>query len=176
MIGNVELDNDEIELLKLPPKFAIRKKLESVDMEVDGELCMAKVRYQVNKEKNIMEIENDENDELNVKSKRKRLNSEERKDLELSEKLDSEARRFYDPIAKVFDHGKKRATDLPENSKVNLPKPCDAATESSIELMKTKIMEVFRKYRAEHCNERNEQRSNLNKKEQRGLRKLRKKI
>ena len=76
--------------------------------------------------------------------KRMRLNSDEIEDLELMERLDAEARRIYDPIEKVFDHSKKRVTDLAENSKVSLPKPCDALTESSIELMKQKVIETFK--------------------------------
>ena len=42
--------------------------------------------------------------------------------------------------------------------------------------MKSKIMEVFRQYRNQSCNDRNEQESNLSIKEQKGLRKLQKKI
>ena len=92
------------------------------------------------------------------------------------ERLNAEGRRFYDPISKTFDHAKKRATDMPENSKVALPKPCDALTESSKELLGNKIMETFRKYRDRHCNEKGDQDSNLTKAEQRGLRKLKKRI
>ena len=33
-IGNVELDTDELALLKLPPKFALRNKLEKLDIDV----------------------------------------------------------------------------------------------------------------------------------------------
>ena len=43
-------------------------------------------------------------EDLNEKEnrgKRMRLNSDEEKDLELMEKLDSESRRVYDPISKV---------------------------------------------------------------------------
>lgn len=37
-IGEVELDEDEIALLNLPPKFAVRKRLNSIDMETD-DIC-----------------------------------------------------------------------------------------------------------------------------------------
>ena len=48
-IGEVELDSDEIALLKLPPKFAIRNKLDIVDMKTDMEMSGAKIRYQTHK-------------------------------------------------------------------------------------------------------------------------------
>ena len=64
-----------------------------------------------------------------------KLSPEEEEDLENMERIDAESRRYYDPINKIFDHGKKRATDVTENSKVTLPKPCDPLTESSIELL-----------------------------------------
>ena len=72
--------------------------------------------------------------------------------------------------------GKKRVTDLAENSKVTLPKPCDPLTESAIELLGSKIMETFNNYRKRFCNERGEQQTNLTKSEQRGLNKLKKRI
>ena len=90
------------------------------------------------------------------------------------ERLDAESKRVYNPIDKIFDHAKKRVTDLAENAKVSLPKPCDALTESSIELIKQKLMETFRDYKKKNCNDRGEQVTNLRKSELRGLTKLRK--
>ena len=128
---------------------------------------MAKVRYQVHKEDSAREIEENEEKEIGmVKKKKKRnLNEDELKDLELMETLDAEGRRVYDPIKKVFNHGNKRATDMTENKKVSLPKPCDNHTESSIEILRKKIMETFRSYRGKHCTEKGEQNTNLTKKE-----------
>ena len=173
VIGKVVLDKDERELLKLPPKFAIRKRLNSTAMEVDTEMSMAKIRYQKQKE-DLVKDYNEDTEDNNIK--RMKLNDNEKEDLETMERLDAESRRIYDPLKRIFDHGKKRVTDLKENSKVNLPKPCDALTESSIELLKCKIMDTFRKYREKNCNERGEQATNLTKQELRGLAKLRKRV
>ena len=101
--------------------------------------------------------------------KRSRLNSEEIQDLELMERLDVEGRRIYDPLNKIFDHEKKRATDMPENSNTTIPKPCDALTESLIESLGNKIMETFRRYRNKNCKGIEDQETNLTKAEQRGL-------
>ena len=61
-IGKVDLDYDEMAILKLPPKFAIRRKLDIVVYRVEQEMGMAKVRYQVHKENRVRDIE--ENGEI----------------------------------------------------------------------------------------------------------------
>ena len=48
-IGNVELDRDEIAILKLPPKFAIRRKVKETEMQTELQMGMAKVRFQTHK-------------------------------------------------------------------------------------------------------------------------------
>ena len=172
-IGKVELDSDEIAVLKLPPKFAIRRRLTETEMQTEIQMGMAKVRYQTHKEDLVREIEEvNENEIDNTNKKRKMLDNEELEELENLEKLDAEGRRIYDPIGKSFDYGNKRVTDLPENSKVTLPKPCDPKTESSIELLKSSILKSFKKCQSKYCNEKGEQKSNLTNAEQRGLRKL----
>ena len=50
-IGKVDLDDDEIAVWRLPPKFAIRRKLDVLDMRTYLEMATAKVRYQIHKEK-----------------------------------------------------------------------------------------------------------------------------
>ena len=65
---------------------------------------------------------------------------------------------------------------MPENKRVFLPKPCDNFTESSIELLKNRIMKTFKSYKEQKCNEKGEQASNLTRQELRGLRKLKKRV
>ena len=175
-IDGVELDEEEKALLSLPPKFALRRRLCSISMQTDIEMAMAKVRYQVHREDSARELGDDEDEKEMAKKRKRGLNEDEMKDLELMEKLDAEGRRVYDPINKVFDHGNKRATDMTENKKVTLPKPCDNHTESSIEILRKKIMETFKEYRRKNCTEKGEQETNLTRKELRGLRKLKKRI
>ena len=61
-IGEVDLDEDERALLMLPPKFALRRKLNEVDMRTDIEIGAAKLRYQIHKENSFKEIS--EEDEI----------------------------------------------------------------------------------------------------------------
>ena len=177
-IGNVKLDSDEVALLKLPPKFAIRRNLNEIEMQTEIQMGMAKVRYQTHKEDLVRDIDDElDNEEIERNNKkRKKLNAEQIDELEHLEKLNAEGRRIFDPIGKCFDHGNKRATDLSENSKVNLPRPCDPQTESSIELLKRNILKSFKKCQRKYCNDKGEQKSNLTREEMRGLRKLRKRV
>ena len=179
-IGEVELDDDEIALLSLPPKFAIRRRLDEIEMETDNEMSMAKMRYQLHREKEILNSEEyyaENNNENEKEVKRLRiLTDEEKKELKEIGDIESEGRQIFDPLSKHFDHGNKRATDCQENKKVHLPKQVDNFNESVIELIKNKISKTCKDYVEMHCNEKGEQESNLNKAEIRGLRKLRKRI
>ena len=78
--------------------------------------------------------------------RRKELTAEEITELEHLEILEAEGRRVFNPLDKVFDHSNKRVTDLDENCKVMLPRPCDQFTESSIEMLNRNIMKTFDKY------------------------------
>ena len=143
-IGEVELDDDEVSVMKLPPKFAVRKKLNRAEMQTEMQMGMAKTRYQIHKEELVRGI--DESDEINenkVMKKRKLLSAEEISEMEEIDKLEAEGRRIFNPIDRCFNYGNKRVTDLKENNKVMLPRPCDPYTESGIELLKTSIMKSF---------------------------------
>ena len=104
------------------------------------------------------------------------MTTEELEELEEIEKLDAEGRRVYNPLDKTFEYGAKRVTDLDKNKKVTLPNPCDPFTESSIELIKSNVMKTFNSYMKRECNEKGEQVTNLKRNEQKGLRKLKKRI
>ena len=138
------------------------KKLVLTDMEHDTELCLAKLRYEARKiAEMITEIEREET-EFGIGSQAKKRKIENKlTPEEIEEDVINEAkqRQIYDPLKRVFNYSKRRVTDLVENAKVSLPKPCDALTESSIELMRQKVMETFHRYREKNCNKR----GNMNK-------------
>ena len=178
-IGEVELDEDEIALLSLPPKFAIRRRLKSIDMKTDAQMALAKCRYQIHREEQFKdEIVDENNDDENMMmmKRRKQLTNDELDEIEKLDEIEAEGRRIYDPINKIFDHGNKRCTDMVENKKVNLPKPVDCFSESSMKMLYDKIMKTFYEYRAKKCTENGDQTPNLTPKEIRGLRKLRKRV
>ena len=102
----------------------------------------------------------DDNDAPKDK-KRRLLDKEEEEMMEQMEMLEAEERQVFDPVSLTFDYSKKKATDLKENKSVKLPSPNTPHTESSIEILKNKVMEVFRDYRDKNCNKKGEQKTNL---------------
>ena len=52
-IGGVKIDEEEKSVLTLNPKFAIMKRIETIEMEQEVEVCLGKLRYESRK---IMEL------------------------------------------------------------------------------------------------------------------------
>ena len=70
---------------------------------------------------------------------------------------------------------KRRATDLKGNARVIFPKKsCKFEVEAKIETLRVEAMSEFRKFLAENCNEKGDQKSNLSKKQAKGLKSLQK--
>ena len=105
-IGEVTLSDDEKELLRLHPKFAILTDFKEVDLEWDRELGFGKLRYQLSREN-----EEKLDDEVQI-------TEEEREKFEI---MEGKTRQVYDPETKTFDLGKQRVTDMEDNSRVSLP-------------------------------------------------------
>ena len=80
--------------------------------------------------------------------------------------------RVYDPINGVYDDRKKRVTDIQECAKITLPKPLPPEYEAALEMRRNAQTKIYNKYRAEKCNKKGEQRTNLTKGEKDGIRKL----
>ena len=95
---------------------------------------------------------------------------------ELQEIVEAKSRQYFDLEEKVFNYGKKRATDLKENSRVTLPRPVSAEHEAGVEVRRKSIMNVIKNFKIEKCNKRNEQKPNLSREESAGLKSLQKRI
>ena len=52
-VGRVETNEDEKELLRMHPKFAIRTKLDREQFELDIECGFAKLRWEMSKDENV---------------------------------------------------------------------------------------------------------------------------
>ena len=109
-IGEIELSEDERSVLKLHTKFALLETLKKGGLDAEQEASIAKLRMETNKEK---EYEG--------------FTEEERKENEI---LEAENRMIFDPINKVHDNRKKRATDIRECARITLPKPLTPDEES----------------------------------------------
>merc|ERR1712015_153609 len=58
--GGVELDQDKISILKLPPKFAIYEKLNATEMKSDTEQAACKIRFNRRQEDKEVDLDEDE--------------------------------------------------------------------------------------------------------------------
>ena len=155
-IGDVTLSEEETEILRLHNKFFVIGNLQQGDLDSEQEASLAKIRMEINKEK-----ENEEFTPL------------ERKEME---EIEAEERMVYNPKDDIFDGRKRRVTDLRECARVTLPKPLSDDEESKLEVRKRAQKEVFEKYRKENTTKKGEQKSNLTRKELLGLKSLQKRI
>ena len=168
IIGDVELEENEMKVLKLHPKFAILPRLQEGGLDVDEEMANAKLRMQISKE---MEERKDQNKEMIEEEEEK---SEEEKVADLE--LEARTRQVFDPVEKKYDERRRRATDLKECSRTTLPKPLPANEEAKIEIRKEIHRDIYDRYRRENCDKFGNQKSNLSKEEQKGLKSLEKKV
>ena len=163
IIGDVDIDEKELQVLKLHPKFAILPRLFKGGLDVEEELANSKLRMTVSKE-----LEEQKNKHSEV------IDEESDKVKEIE--IEAKSRQVFDPVEKEYDERKRRVTDLKECNRVTLPKPLPASEEAKIELRKNTHTEIFENYRRENCNKFGEQKSNLTKDEREGLKSLEKKI
>ena len=158
VIGEVQIDDEELSVLKLPPDFAALANLSEEDFLHDEEMAMAKLRWE--KKKMIEEDLGDNN---------VTVTEEEKEEIDL---IEAQSRQIFDPINKVLDLRKRRVTDLKENSKVYLPKPLPSYEEAKIEIRREQYEKVFKEYVNENCSESGGQKSNLTWSQKNGLKKL----
>ena len=168
IVGNLVLSEEVKSVLRLHPKFAIREKIEDEELDFQQELGYAKLRYQLNRE---------EEEDLGSEDEMEEATEEEREqEKDKQEEEEARSRQFFDPEGKVFNYGKKRATDLKENARVTLPKPSNASNEAGIEMRRKTFSRVVEEFKAEECNKKMEQQPNMTKSEISGLKSLQKMI
>ena len=156
VIGEVKLTVEEMEVLKLHPKFCVTGVLDEVEFEHEQEAALAKVRMQVTKEK-----------------EQEDLTSEE---IQLEEDLEAKTRQVYNPIEDTYDSRKRKVTDLKECSRITLPRPISPDEEAALEIRKNSQMKIFKEYCKENTNKKGEIKSNLTRQEPMGLKSLQKRI
>ena len=110
LIGKVKIDETERAILNLNPKFAILKKLENIEVEQDIEICLAKIRYEIQRIEALrkqVEIEETEYGRCEER-KRRRLEDNLTEDERKEEIIKSaKSRQTFDPQTKRFDYSKK---------------------------------------------------------------------
>ena len=161
MVGDIELDEDERTVLRLNPKFSVNQDLQEGGLEFEQELSYAKARMEIGKQIAEM-VENP-------------VELTEQEEL-LAEELEEKTRQTYDPETRTYNDQNRRVTDIQECSRVTLPRPLPTKQEAFIEIRRDVHSKIYREYRQEYCNKKGEQHTNLTEQEQRGLKKLQKRI
>ena len=168
IIGDIELDEKELQVLKLHPKFAILPKLLEGGLDIEEEMANSKLRMQISKE-----IE-----EKKRKAEDMLADVDEVGKAEVEEEMEVEAkeRQVFDAVERRYDERKRRVTDLRESNRITLPKPLPATEEAKIEIRREIHRDIYDKYRNNNCSKNGDQESNLSKEQQEGLKSLEKKV
>ena len=116
MEDGVEIDDDEWEVLKLPPKMAVYEKMERIRMKMDMEEANAKQRWGRKKEDERADMTEDE----------KKINDDD----------DIRRRQIYDMEENTLDYAKLRVTDTGRHRRTVLPKERSVEEESVMEVRK----------------------------------------
>ena len=172
-VGSVILPEKEKAVLRLHPKFAVRDMIDDEEIEFQEELGWAKLRFKLLKEEEERLDSDDDEDDLTMTEDDL---EDDQKFVEMEEIIEAKSRQFFDPEEKIFNYGKKRATDLKENSRVTLPKPCNTEDEAGIEIRRKSMKTTLKNFKMEHCNSKNEQKPNLSKEERDGLKSLQRRL
>ena len=144
-VGKIVLSGEEMSALRIHPKFAVREVIDEEEVEFQEELGWAKLRFKLLKEEE-ERLDSDVEDDLMPTEDDM---EEGKKFAEMEEILEAKSRQYYDPEGKIFNYGKKRATDLKENSRVTLPKPCSAEDEAGIEIRRKSMKTTLRNFKLE---------------------------
>ena len=122
MYGNVELTEQEMELLSLPPKFAVFDKIDTINCEAEVEKGLGKLRWAIAEEE------------------------------QRQQGIVRQERTVLDTVTSTFDFRQMRGTDLPFNKRITLPKPLGVDTEARLHTLKAKLKEETNVYICDNKN------------------------
>ena len=149
--GGVVLSNDEIELLRLPPKFAVYKKSDLLMLKAQFEKAVTCLRWSETEATNSTEPDSTNNGEETSNNTQRYP----RQDL-------------FDQEENNFDFSFLRATHLPFNKRVYMPSYANERMEAKISHARVEIERLH----SDHTETKNLKNANLNKEQRRGLKTL----
>ena len=136
--------------------FAVLQKLCSEKLLREIEIGFTKIKYEIERRKKQKIEEEIEREGLDEKKSKVDTNVNSKENL-IEE---AKERQFYDPIEKIFDHSKKRVTDLQECSMVYLTKVKDERSECEMEIIGNIMIEEFEAYKRKLEKELEKKRNN----------------
>ena len=172
----IVLSENERAALKLGPKFCVYTKLSDEEFEVDVEECILKIKWDMMGEDG-RGTPGEEDKALEVLLGAEvcnRIDAEKEEELCIKE---GEMRVIYDGGTKTLDFGKRRATDIKGNSRVIFPRKARTlGEESALETLRMELFTTFKQYVQDKCDDKGNQKSNLTKGEEEGLKSIRKRV
>ena len=172
-----ELNEDELTILKLSPKFAVFDKLCILAFRESLAAAMTKIRWE-RRRNGTGEDEEEEKPDKDAKGAQevieKELTDEEARDLEM---IELKTREIFNLEEMDFDMRKRMATDVKTNQRVIMPDARPANEEAELLVRCSRLEGVFKKYMESNCDEKgNLLEGNLTQQEKRGLKKLLKRV
>ena len=179
----ISLNEDEMSLLRLGPKFCEFTNLDEVDFEIEVEQMILKYKWETMKDakdEGVCEVDPSILarkilcEEIYTQEELEDMEAEENEEMCMR---DAKMRMTFDLSNGVVDMRKRRATDVKNNSRVILPnKMRGFEEEARLEMLRQRLRGVFGQYVREKCGPRGLQKSNLSSGEIRGLKSLKKRF
>ena len=172
---DIVLNENEMAALRLGPKFCVFKKLSEEEFEVDVEECILKIKWDMMGEDGKVRDSADKALEVVLGVEEcAAIDAEKREEEEIKV---GETRSIFDWKNKTLDLGRRRATDVKGNSRVIFPRKARTlGEESALETLRMELFTLFSQYVGENCDSKGEQKSNLTRGEEEGLKSLRKRV
>ena len=183
---DISLNEDELSVLRLGPKFCEFTNLDDVAFEIEVEQMVLKYKWETMDEEKNGKVEDGNEvigdpsvlarrilfEELFTKEEREDMEDEEEDELNMRE---ASMRMTFDLKNGILDMRKHRVTDIKGNSRVILPRKMRSFDEEArLEMLRQELRGTFNQYTGEKCGSRGLQKSNLTRGEMRGLRSLKK--
>ena len=118
--GEVTLDEDEVEALKLKPNFAIFEEVDDLDFMANTEKTFNSLRWS--------------------ESFRQNNEGEEKRNA-------SEPKQFFDDDTKTFDGSNIQNCDVPFRKRAGIPECAEATTEARLTLCRERLNGVLKDYK-----------------------------
>ena len=172
----IELNEDEMDILRLGPKFCLYVNLCEEEFETDLEEAIIKIKWDLmSDDKNGKPGEEDI--ALRIVLGRNECDEIDEQKEEEERVLAAETKNPFDRGNMTFNYAKRRATDMKANSRVHFPskaRPLDE--ESALETLRMELKSMFKYYVMKNCGKGGSQKTNLTKAQEAGLKSLKKRV
>ena len=174
---NIVLSVDEMDVLKLGPKFCVYANLDEEIFETDLEEAIMKIKWDMLGDSDDKKKTGLEDVALRVLLGDEVCDNIEEENDEEHEIQEAEAKIPFQHKEMTFNFAKRKATDMKGNSRVFFPRKARSLEEeSSLETLRVELRALFKNYISKNCSKGGKQITNLTKNQVRGLKSLKKRV